>query len=477
MNTILYIPKVHSAAADVSEDVSLPDYVPEVRRVVGVRAAASVDGKYMAGDAMETDGSVTYTVLYTGGDGNLAQFSQTTPYTGRIPMPDEIPPADVVVSASPEQVGCRVTAPRKITLSSRVKLNAAAQQKKDIAVKTPEQKKVRRKTELCSTAAVTEVRGTGEAAGEIREKEGTKVIMASAEMAISDVRMGAPAGKITVKGDVYLTLLAKTGDGGSVTSRSRCPVEEILPMPDGADAGNCRGAAFGTIVLIEVDAGEDGVMQWRTEYDIDCAVMEMKQAEITEDAYLVGCTDELTRENVEVCTPAGCVNGRLTASAAAKLRPGMEFVCAWGTVTGERCAVKDGKLIVEGVIKLECVTAGEGETVTDDVQIPLKYECEAVHDAENCDSLSGKVKAAVTDVTARADGDQLNLTAELAISAAVLGRKNITAVTSVAAGAPVPEKKNLLRIYVPDGDETAWDVEKRFRLGEEVTPDGALYVI
>ncbi|MBQ8511460.1 MAG: DUF3794 domain-containing protein [Clostridia bacterium] len=478
MNTTLYIPRLHTtAAADVTEDVSLPDYVPEVRRIVGVLANPTVDGKYMTGDSVEIDGAVTYTVLYIGGDGGLAQVAQSTPYTVRIPADEDVSPAELIVSPTAEQISCRVTAPRKITLSSRVKLGAMAQKQADASMKTGEDAAVRRKTQTHTTAAVTEVRGTGEVSGEIREKEGTRLIMASAEIALNDVRVGSPAGKITVKGDVYLTALSLTPDGNCITSRSRAPVEEELALPDPADPKTCRAAAFGNIVLIEVDAGDDGVMQWRAEYDIDCDIMKITESETAADAYMIGWEDDVTFESAECCTPAGCVNGRLTTSASAKLRPGMTFVCAWGSVSGEKCSIKNGKMIVEGTVNLECVTAGEGETVTDEVRIPLRYECDAVPDATDSDSLMARVRAAVTDVTARPDGDTLNLTAELAISAAALGKAPVTYAASVTPKKELNEKKNLLRVYIPDKTETPWDVEKRFRLKDAAKMEGKAYVI
>ena len=93
MHTTLYAPGLHTAAAvDVAEDVSIPDYMPEVRRIVGIRANPTTDGKYMAGDALECDGCVTYTVLYVGGDGALTQLSRSTSYTGRIPVSEEASP-------------------------------------------------------------------------------------------------------------------------------------------------------------------------------------------------------------------------------------------------------------------------------------------------------------------------------------------------------------------------------------------------
>lgn len=478
MNTTLYTPRLNTTAAvDVTEDVSMPDYVPEVRRVVGVRANPTVDGKYMAGDTLEIDGSVTYTVLYIGGDGALSQLSQSTPYTGRIPMTEDAPAHEIIVSPSAEQISCRVTAPRKITLSCRVKLNAMSQKPADVSMKTEDPGLVRRKNQTHTTAALTEVRGNGEASGEIREKEGTKVIMASAAAAVSDVRVGSPNGRITVKGDVYLTALSMTPDGTCITSRSRAPIEEELALPDTADSKNCRAAAFGNVVLIEVETGDDGVMQWRVEYDIDCDIMKITETETAADAYMIGWEDELARENAECCTPAGCVNGRLTTSASAKLRPGMTFVCAWGTVSGEKCTVKNGKMTVEGTVKLECVTAGEGETVTDEVQIPLKYECDALPDAMDSDSLTARAHAVVTDVTARPDGETLNLTAELAISAIALGKEPVTYVSAVTPVNRISEKQNLLRVYIPDAAETTWDVEKRFRLKEEAKMEGRAYVV
>lgn len=58
---------------DVSEDFVLPDYCPEVRRVLGVTARASVGGKYLSGEELEADGDVTYTVVYMGGRGKYAK--------------------------------------------------------------------------------------------------------------------------------------------------------------------------------------------------------------------------------------------------------------------------------------------------------------------------------------------------------------------------------------------------------------------
>ena len=64
MNTKIYVKRFDTGSTvDLSEDFTLPDYQPEMSRVIAVRATATVDGKYLSGDELEADGGVTYSVL------------------------------------------------------------------------------------------------------------------------------------------------------------------------------------------------------------------------------------------------------------------------------------------------------------------------------------------------------------------------------------------------------------------------------
>ena len=67
---------------------------------------------------------------------------------------------------------------------------------------------------------------------------------------------------------------------------------------------------------------------------------------------------------------------------------------------------------------------------------------------------------------AREEGDGLNLTAELSVSVFVLNELHETAVTEVTpTGEKTAQDGSMIRVYVPDSDESSWDVEKKFRLG------------
>ena len=79
MDAVLYEKRLDTGtAAEVAEDFTLPDYRPEIRRIAGIRGEAAIDGKYLAGDELEADGSVTYAVIYQDAEGRLYELSETT---------------------------------------------------------------------------------------------------------------------------------------------------------------------------------------------------------------------------------------------------------------------------------------------------------------------------------------------------------------------------------------------------------------
>ena len=489
MNGTLYVKRFESnASLEVSEDIILPDYLPEVRRVVGVRSFVTTDGKYLSGEELEADGSVVCTVIYTSSDGSLAQVSESMAYTGHIPLKnddDRFGSGDIVLSACADNVTCRVTAPRKITLSAKVKLSAVSEKSADASLRISDaggDAVVRRKVSAVKTGYMNGVRQSGECEGEIREREGMKPVFASGNISVSDVRMVKKGGAdyVCVKGEVSVNLLLLSPEGAYVQSRGRTSFEEEIPG-SAADGENIDPTAFCSVVMLEVDGGEDGIFRWKAEYDVDCVLIHGREAEITDDAYLTEKPDTLTRGEFRVCAPAAAVNGRLTTSAQTSLRPDTAFVCAWGSASADKAEIALNKVNITGSVRICVVTVGGGEFYFDETSVPLKYTGDALCASGVPVPASGRMEVEVCDITARADGNTLSLTAELFITAALLTEEGKTAAVMLEAAEGDAETagsgRNRIRVYVPDSDEGPWDVEKKFRLGHEAVREGDVYVI
>lgn len=490
MNGNLYVKRFESnASLEVSEDVILPDYLPEVRRVVGVRSSVTTDGKYLSGEELEADGSVICTVIYVSSDGSLAQISENMTYTGHIPMKsdeDRFGGGDIVLSACADNVTCRVTAPRKITLSAKVKLSAVSEKPADASLHISDAGSgavVRRKVSTVKTGCMNEVRHSGECEGEIREREGMKPIFAAGSIFASDVRMvkKGDTGYVCVKGEVSVNMLLLSPEGAYVQSRGRVPFEDEISCGSSAEGESVDPAAFCSVVMLEVDGGEDGIFRWKAEYDVDCVLIRGREAEITDDAYLPEKADSLTVSEFRVCVPAAAVNGRLTTSAQTSLRPDTAFVCAWGTASADKAEITGNKVNLSGSVKFCVVTVGGGEFYFDEVTVPLKYSSDALGRSETPNPAVGRINVDVCDITARADGNTLSLTAELFVSSALLTEEVKTAAVMLeadeSADVKYEKKDSRIVVYVPDIGESAWDVEKKFRLGHDAVREGEVYVV
>ena len=63
MDAVLYEKRLDTGtAAEVTEDFTLPDYRPEIRRIAGIRGDAAIDGKYLAAAPFSVRSSVGFPV-------------------------------------------------------------------------------------------------------------------------------------------------------------------------------------------------------------------------------------------------------------------------------------------------------------------------------------------------------------------------------------------------------------------------------
>ena len=61
-----------TVTTDLSGEFSLPDYQPEIKRLLRIGASVLPPVRYAAGDNVEMGGSMDYFVLYMGNDNRLS---------------------------------------------------------------------------------------------------------------------------------------------------------------------------------------------------------------------------------------------------------------------------------------------------------------------------------------------------------------------------------------------------------------------
>ena len=101
-------------------DYSIPDYQPEIRRVLRVRTRVLPSGRYRRGGRTECAGLCVHTVLYSTDLGQLAALDVTSEYSFSFAAEDEA----LVWLALPqiEGVSCRLGGPRRLSIRAALTL-------------------------------------------------------------------------------------------------------------------------------------------------------------------------------------------------------------------------------------------------------------------------------------------------------------------------------------------------------------------
>ena len=115
-------------SAEISGDFTLPDYQPEIKRLLRVSASVLPPSKYVSERGAEFAGNIDYYVLYTGSDNELYCAPLTSEYKINLPLDATEYDKDGSIgnfvggiSLFPDMISGRVTAPRKLNIKCRLK--------------------------------------------------------------------------------------------------------------------------------------------------------------------------------------------------------------------------------------------------------------------------------------------------------------------------------------------------------------------
>jgi len=476
----------HTAAAEVTEDFEMPEYRPEIRKAAGVQCTVTRDSAFLEEGTVEVSGCVLYTVLYLSGEGGLTSVPFYSTWQAKIPMPEEggIGTEDLHITAEGENVTCRITGPRKLTLSARVKIRCTALGMVDCTAETDGGEGIVLRREETPAVGMKTCRRTGTVSGEVT---GGRVIFCRGSVQIGESRL-TPEG-IAVSGEAVVQMLTYGENGTYTPIRCRGAIREVIPCAGAAEAGKAETAAAGTCAALTVTEGEDGTISWEMEYDLEGVCLTESTAVHAADGYCTACEDTPVFRQSEAVTGGYPVKGRITLTGEKHLRgddaAGLQFLCGWGRGVFERGeALPGGRILLTGTAHCTVLLTGSGDIVTEEAALPIRYEYDPgqTGDAavrwENGGVPDCRCSFTVPEIGGHMEGTVLHLHAEAVCDGIVLCRQDTAWLQALNChrDRPLPRVRPALILYTPDAGETPWDVQKRYRT-ENVTEREGRYVI
>ena len=461
---------------ELSSDVVLPDYQPEIKRLLRVCATVTPADKYVGSGSVEISGTVDYHIWYCGNDGALYCATQGEEYHVTVPM--EVGQefevgngllCDVDVVA--DMAAGRVLAPRKLSLKcrlrSRVRVFGTYVIEESVKCKDgekPSALSLQRLHQSVKSARVcvgkSEPIHLGE---EILLESGMgdlRVIDAVGKVFVTDAEAGS--GNVSCRGEVCLKLLcSREGEQDVITLLRRVPFSSAVEV-EGAEV-NCECCADGVCTEARVTVEENRLTCDMTVYLLARA-QRNDSVTLTRDLYAINTECHVAERELTVPVAIKCFNGNFSLNETltledAGIKAGQRVLDISGTPTVTSLENEKGRLYWNGKCRYQVTLQGEDEMGLREFEIPFRYEAEAGTQMLPVDH---DTRVELISCRARMDGERIAVDAELSVASAVRGEEKVRVASEVALGAPVSRSASAYTVCYPAKEDTLWSVAKRY---------------
>ncbi len=476
-NTTVFLPVCDkTVTTEVGCDLSMPDYQPEVRRLLRVRVTVVPPSSYVGGGRAEFAGSVRFDIVYSGNDGGLYSVSTAENYELSAPLDRE---ADIDLSdeiaafcdAEPELTVGRVTAPRKLSLRCRLRAHIRAFGRHRFCERTVgESEGIQRLSGERECAWLTARAAESLSLSEEVVPEGydgdVRVVCSEAAVTVAETVPSEEG--VGCRGEAILKLLlCRDGAEELPTAEIRhIPFSVTVPL-SGADADmSCR--AVGCCTDISTEVTEDG--------RVLCELSAVVTAEGQKNVPVCYTVDMFSteRESGESYGEFGfpravrCAVGNFTQSvyeplSSYGLAEGCEVADVSATASVNSVAYEKGHWVLSGDSRIHLLARADGEYNGYDLTLPFRYEMEG----EKGVPMLMCADVSMVSGRARVEGGRLRLECEMAVSARLCVEQKLTALTEVRFG-EVLEKPAAMTVAFPTRGETLWSLAKRYHAAPEV---------
>ena len=459
-----------TVVTELSGDFTLPDYQPEIKRLLRVGASILPPSKYIGDREAEFAGNIDYYVLYTGSDNELYCAPLTAEYKVNLPIErvdsddsgSVVDPIGDVITVT-DMISGRVTAPRKISIKCRLRSrarifgdmpleNGFGEGDDSVRVLTGEMKASRVLQSGAEHLNLSDEMICDNKDGDMR------VISADGRVMISEV---APAlGSVSCRGDVYLTLLISREDGSRpYTSRRKLPFSCTVQI-DGVVNG-CGVNAKGTVseMNITIDEGRIGI---DLGIIVEAEACRDESISYIKDMYSIARQTDNTYKNVSMFAVNMPICGNFTLSDSVALTDAgipenAKIISVIGSASADEYSFEGGKCVIGGKAKFSILADRDGEYSVFDLELPFSYRAPFTGDFD-----SASCAAEIVSASARLDGERIGIDAEVSVSGSAMMNRSEKMLASLGFGDEITRERGEYVICYPMSGDSLWSVAKRY---------------
>lgn len=477
---------------EVTGDFTLPDYQPEIKRLLRIGVNLLPPTPFTEGDRTELTGSMDYYVLYQGQDGGVYCAPLSTEYRlevkeeGRESLPPMMgAPVYLCDLFSDVPVG-RVLSPRRLQLRCRVRARLGGYGEcplKDPGEEDPSTERLHAETTvgrlyqgLSEPLTLRDDIILSPADGPLR------VVCAEGQVMITEA--SPSSGMVSCRGEVSVKLtlspiereegLPPVGDAPLpalplTILRRKLPFSQIVDV-EGVTS-DCKTTARGYCTEISV-LMEEG--QLHVEMGMICHVRARKSQSIpfVKDLYSIRRQETCHYATYPIELPLRALNGNFTLSDSLPLSevgidPAARLLDVTATALPQALTTDPdrGRCILTGQCTCHLLLQKQEDYASAELTLPFRYEFDdpgLMKRSESCSTVTFDGGISVIHCRGRMDGERVGVDAELAVSLCTHAVTSFTALSAMTLGEELPRRGGEYVICFPSPTDTVWSVAKRY---------------
>lgn len=460
-----------SVEQSVESDITLPDYFPDIVKLLKCSLLPNVSSVNSTGDRITAEGNAVLSVLYLSDDGKMHCFEQRIPYSKFVES-KAVEGCAVCATAKTEYVNCRVASQRRLDIHGSISINFKAFCKKATEVICScDDKSVQMQKEkylICNLRDCCEKCFTISETLEIGASQGSigQIVRSEAAAIIEDTKI--VAGKILIKGEfkiktVYLTenelelqhiessmpisqiVEADTDENSQAMLSLGVSSLEVFAKTD--SSGALRLIDMTAVIRADIEIYNDDEIEcacdcYSTEFELDSKKSTVRLQSVSEkfyDTYLCRGSLDLTGNSISSVLDMYCTG-----------------------ITSE-CEIVENELRINGTVTVNLL-------LCDAENQPLSIERQFDYEYKRTVSQSGGNKKCVPNISVTGASfllgaeNRVDARVEIDINAVIFTQTDKTLICDIEPDLTKPKKRKTasLTIYFAEQGESIWNIARKY---------------
>ena len=471
---------------EISAEYNLPDYLPDINRLLKVSARISESAHYLSGDAVEYDGKLKCALLYATGDGSLKSAEFERDFSGATAVSGTSGDCDIRFEPQIESVSCRLQNPRKLTAKMKLSLmtsvlcNSVTSPAVTGKLTADDEKTLEERTHSIASVYSSMAEEKNTPISEDIELEASlpsieEIVSVEMDPYITDIRTAD--GKVIYKGDILATILylaTKDDDATAGSAPKFVSFAAKIPIAGEIAAENVseRYIPFATVHISAPEFrpqtnafGENRTVELDFDYSVTAELFRNEETFLTTDMYSTEYESQVESEPLRYESVLAAKSFNFSSDGSVKTDDSDfdKIVMTTATASIVHTEKTGTKLMFTGIASVSVIlTNGEGIYLAKNFELPLRAETDGTAIAEN---FIIRTHPTVLSASARLDGDSINVNLETLISYIIFEKHSEPHILKLSVFKDKPivrEKEASLVLCYPAPSDTLWDIAKKY---------------